>query len=356
MSIPVANLYYLYCYAWRRFSATEHVRVLDEHAPDSTADLWTLILTKAFSRQIRRGLDHGYRVHHGRLSLPRGRMHPLQSTVSGALAVGQMECSWDEFVPDTDPNRIIKYTMRYLANCRDLNPDYAHRLRQLHQYLPRVSDITPTLRDLRSVQLNRNNASYGLMLDVCRHVLEFLMPADTEGRSTFRDSRRDDTHMARVFENFLMAWYQRHTDPTEFDRIGRKVFSWPVRPLCDPEDPNYVPKMETDITLIGPHRTLIIDAKYYHHTLVAKREDAIPKVISGHLYQLHAYLSVWATHHPGNPKPEGMLLYPTVQDHVDLKLEIHGYPVRVATVSLDQAWPKIHKELARVVQPLLVST
>ena len=48
-----------------------------------------------------------------------------------------------------------------------------------------------------------------------------------------------------------------------------------------------------------------------------------------------------------------MLLYPTVQDHVDLKLEIHGYPVRVATVNLDQVWSKIGNELALAIRPLV---
>lgn len=352
MSIPVANLYYLYCYAWRRFSAVDDCSVLENHAPKTTADLWALVLTEAFSRQIRRGVDHGYRLHHGRLSLPRGRLHPLQSTVSGALAVGQMECSWDEFVPDTDPNRVIKYIMRRLANCRDVDQQYAHRLRRLVQMLPQVADVTPTNREVRSVQLNRNNSSYGIMLDVCRHVMDFLMPADGDGVSTFRDPRRDDQHMARVFEDFLMAWYQRHVDPREFSWVGRRELSWPVRALGEPSDLKFIPSMVTDITLRGPHRTLIIDAKYYHQTLVARREDAAPKVISSHMYQLHAYLSAWSAHYPSGPSPEGMLLYPTVQDPVDLKLEVHGYPVRVATVNLNQAWPKIATQLESLIRPL----
>ena len=352
MSIPVANLYYLYCYAWRQFSAAADARVLEVDAPQTTADLWALVLSEAFARQVRRGLDHGYRVHHGRLSLPRGRMHPLQSTVSGALAVGQLECSWDEFVPDTDPNRIIKFTMKRLANCREVEPQHAHRLRRLILVLDRVADHTPTLREVRSVQLNRNNASYGLMLEVCRHVLEFLLPVEGDGTSAFRDPQRDDRHMAKVFEDFLMAWYQRHADPSEFSWIGRRELAWPVRALGDPSDLRFVPSMITDITLRGPQRVLIIDAKYYRETLLARRESATPKIISGHLYQLHAYLAAWAAHYPSGPKPEGMLLYPTVQDPVDLKLEIHGYPVRVATVNLNQAWPKIAAELASLILPI----
>jgi 5-methylcytosine-specific restriction enzyme subunit McrC len=111
--------------------------------------------------------------------------------------------------------------------------------------------------------------------------------------------------------------------------------------------------MVTDITLRGPKRVLIIDAKYYQQTLVAPREAAVHKIISGHLYQLNAYLGAWAAQYPTGPRPEGMLLYPTVQDHVDLKLELNGYPLRVATVNLDQEWGRIGEELSGLILPLI---
>jgi 5-methylcytosine-specific restriction enzyme subunit McrC len=109
--------------------------------------------------------------------------------------------------------------------------------------------------------------------------------------------------------------------------------------------------MKTDITMTGFARTVIIDAKYYHETLVASRQNALPKIISKHLYQLHTYLSIWENDHPNGPHPEGILLYPTVQDHVELNLKIHGYPIRVVTVNLDQPWSKIGKELTGIIRP-----
>ena len=348
MTIPVTNLYYLYCYAWRRFAALQDQQVFAEHAPDCVADLWALVLSQAFERQVRRGLDHGYRSDEGRLSLPRGRIDPVRSTATGALASAMIECRWDEFVSDTPPNRIIKATMRRLATCSGLDRSLSHRLGRLWRGLDQVADITPNLQSIRSVQLNRHNAAYGMMLSVCELVLLFLQPGDGDGEFRFRDPRRDDQHMARLFQDFLTTWFERHHDPTEFHSIGATMMRWPAEPLGPVDDLERLPAMLTDITLQGPLRTLIVDAKYYHDVLIARHEDATKKIISAHLYQLHAYLTTWQHHHPTRPLPEGMLIYPTVCDPVDINLKIHGFQVRITTIDLAQPWPAIAKAMERL--------
>jgi 5-methylcytosine-specific restriction enzyme subunit McrC len=350
VTIPVANLYYLYCYAWRRFTAVQDRDVFSEQAPDTIPDLWAMVLSQAFGRQVRRGLDQGYRTDEGRLSLPRGRIDPIRSTTTGALATAMLECRWDEFVPDTPPNRIIKATMRRLAACVGLNPSHAHRLGLLWRGLVQVADIAPTLQSIRCIQLNRHNSAYGLMLDVCALVLQFLEPGDGAGEFRFKDPRRDHDHMARVFQDFLTAWFQRHCDPREFTSIGATKLNWPAEAMGGTDDLKHLPAMFTDITMRGPKRVLIIDAKYYHDALIARHEDATKKVISGNLYQLHAYLTTWQHDHPDGPHPEGMLIYPTVCDSVDINVRIFGFPVRVVTLNLAQQWPAIATDLGRLLK------
>ncbi len=348
MTIPVANLYYLYSYAWDRFEATQGLDVFAERAPDCIADLWAHVLTKAFERQVRRGLDHGYRSDEGRLSLPRGRIDPVRSTSTGALASAMLECQWDEFVSDTPANRIIKATMRRLAACAGLNKDLSHKLGRLVRGLNQATDVTLSLRLINSIQLNRHNAAYGMMIDISKLVCQFLEPGDAPGEFSFKDPCRDDAHMARVFQDFLTAWFERHRDPIEFRSVGPTMLRWPATALGSERDLKSIPVMNTDITMSGPNRTLIIDAKYYHDVLIARREDATRKIISGHLYQLHAYLTTWRHYHQDGPPPEGMLLYPTVHESVDINVLIHGFRVRVVTINLQQHWPQIHCDLARL--------
>jgi len=350
VTIPVENIYYLYCYAWRHFMPVQDRDVIIEQAPESIHDLWALVLSHTFSRQVRRGLDHGYRADEGRLSLPRGRINPVRSSATGALATAMLECSWDEFLPDTPPNRIIKATMRRLASCGDLNKKHAHRLGILWRGLSHVADVVPTLQSIECVQLNRHNSSYRLMLDVCRLILKFLVPGDGAGEFRFKDPRRDHDHMARVFQDFLTVWFQRNCDPSEFPpvEIGPTDLEWPAVRMGSPDDLSRLPKMKTDITMRGPGRTLIIEAKYYHDVLTSRHEEATKKIISGHLYQLHAYLTAWRHWHPDGPLPEGILLYPTVCDPVDINVRIHGFPVRVVTLDLAKKWPAIEVNLNNI--------
>ncbi len=352
MSIPIQNLFYMYCYAWRRFEALKQFSFLSEDAPDSFVNLWALVLTHGFARQVRRGLDHGYVGESGRLGLPKGQMHFLKSMTSGASAIGQMECSWEEFVPDTKLNRIIKGTMRKLARCSDVDPKYTHQLKRNVLGLSHVRDITPTVHDVDEIQLNRHNSSYRLLLDTCRLVLEFLTPLDGSGSTRFRDPRRDDRHMARVFEQFLLAWFQRHAPKDIFHQVRAAQLNWPATSLGEDDELKYLPKMQTDICLIGKNGTMIIDAKYYHQTLLARREEAIGKIISGHLYQLHAYQSAWQAKYPESRRPDGMLLYPTIGQHVSLGYQLYGSNVRVQTICLSQSWKRIEDSLAKLVNSL----
>ena len=46
-------------------------------------------------------LHEGYRTHAGRLMMPRGRIDPVRSIATGALAVATMECQWDEYSAGT---------------------------------------------------------------------------------------------------------------------------------------------------------------------------------------------------------------------------------------------------------------
>jgi len=172
-----------------------------------------------------------------------------------------VECRWDEFVSDTPANRIIKAIMRRLATCAEIDRSLARRLGRLWRGLDQVANVEPTLQAIRSIQLNRHNAAYGLMLDVCALVLKFLVPADGAGEFRFNDPRRDDAHMARVFQDFLTAWFEQHCDPHEFTSIGATKLNWPAEAIGATDDLKHLPAMFTDITMRGPERVLIIDAK-----------------------------------------------------------------------------------------------
>ena len=58
-SVPIENIYYLFCYAWERFSEGRSIAVGKTESPQIW-DLFASILTNGVTRLLRRGLDRSY--------------------------------------------------------------------------------------------------------------------------------------------------------------------------------------------------------------------------------------------------------------------------------------------------------
>jgi 5-methylcytosine-specific restriction enzyme subunit McrC len=69
--------------------------------------------------------------------------------------------------------------------------------------------------------------------------------------------------------------------------------------------------------------------------------------ITGNLYQLFTYLE--NLRHDRETQYEGILLYPTMEQELDLAYEMKGHKVRICTLNLDQDWQGIHRRLLELV-------
>lgn len=195
------------------------------------------------------------------------------------------------------------------------------------------------------MRLHRNNRLYGLLLQVCRLVFESTLPAETPGRFSFVDFRRDERKMARLFEVFVRNFYQR--EQSRF-RVKREVIKWQFTAAQD-ADLFFLPQMETDITLENDTQKIIIDAKFYRETLVSRYERE--KLRSAHLYQLFAYLNNQRhADRPHSQSATGILLYPTVQQEVDLNYLFQEHPVLIRTLNLNAPWQQIAERLQAIIQ------
>ena len=106
--------------------------------------------------------------------------------------------------------------------------------------------------------------------------------------------------------------------------------------------------MQTDITLTSPslRRKIILDTKYYQETLQGRYDR--DKIISANLYHLHAYLSNLPIDDQYQPC-KGILLYPTVQQEVNLVYDLKGHKVSINTINLNQPRQKIHQDLLNII-------
>ncbi|OMG58159.1 hypothetical protein [Brevundimonas sp. ZS04] len=340
MTIPIRNLYYLFCYAWQRFPPGGAVEAGVDAAPD-LPNLFARLLVNDVNALLRRGLDRGYRTFVEETRAPRGRLLLDAIVKEQTLRRGAVVCAIDELTPDIVHNRIVKAAARLLARTRGVEPALVHELGAIVLKLQAVSDVRLSADLFKGVQLSRNTRQYAPLMKLCELVWRAQMPDETGAGSRFADILKDEVTMSAVFEDFLRNFYAHHQ--TRY-RVSREVMSWDAIAL-DEHSHGRLPIMETDITLRSRERTIVMDAKFYKETMVSR--GGAGKVRSGHLYQLFAYLE-----HAGSRTPErpcdGVLIYPAVGIEIALRYRIRGHEVLVKTVNLDREWSEIHRELIGV--------
>lgn len=334
-AIPIANLYYVLGYAWDFLEEADELDIQAEKLP-TCVDLLTRILTNGTQRLLRRGVDSSYIPQIDVLTTLRGRVDFTNSARRLLLRRGRAICHYEEFLPDLLHNQILKSTA-----CALLSTDVDARQRlDLTRVLRRMEGIrTIEVRPhhFRHVRLHRNNAHYRLLMQVCELVWLNLLASEEEGDRRFRDFTRDEGQMARLFEAFIANFYAKetawHVSPQQRIHWKAKVPS------------ALLPEMRADAVLRRGPATIIVECKYYQETLQAGRWNSSPKLRSGHLYQLSAYLSHLDVAEDEANTLMGLLIYPTVGQHVEEELWLGEQHLRAATVDLDKPWHQIQTRL-----------
>lgn len=341
MTIPIRNLYYLFCYAWQRFPDGPSVDVGIDAAPD-LPNLLARILVNDTNRLLRRGMDRGYRAFVEETRAPRGRLLLDQIVKQQTLRRGAVVCAIDELTPDVPHNQILKATCRLVTRTRGIDRDLSHELGVIVQRLQAVSDIKLSAGVFGRVQLSRNTGQYRPLLRLCELIFRARLPDEEGAASSFADILKDETVMSAVFEDFLRNFYQHNQ--AQFT-VGREIMAWDAVPM-DQASHGRVPIMETDITLRSRQRTIVMDAKFYKEMLVSRGGPG--KIRSGHLYQLFAYLEHAGARTPHLPC-DGALLYPAVGDPIALRYRMRGHEVLVKSIDLTKdRWQDIHDDLLAI--------
>jgi 5-methylcytosine-specific restriction enzyme subunit McrC len=340
--IPIQNLYYLLCYAWRRLEEAEKIAI-GELKSDSFLNLVAYILLRGTRHLLKRGFDRNYVAIADEAPRIKGRLDLVQSVRRNLLERGQAACEYDELSYDIPHNQILKASIRSLVRLPksalddDLRDGLQSLLRQLHD----IKDVALSRSLFRSTHIHRNIQFYDFLLKICRLVFDNRTVLEAEGQDALPDFIRDEKQLQRLFEKFVYNFYAKHTDFT----VRSERLEWLGSASSDDAE-RLLPTMQTDISLESPTRKIIVDTKFYKSALI--RSEHGEMLHSGNLYQMFAYLK--------NPKPndmvtqrEGLLLYPTVEKELDLEYELSGHRLRVCTVDLNQEWRGIHSRLLEVV-------
>jgi 5-methylcytosine-specific restriction enzyme subunit McrC len=171
--IPIANIYYLLCYAWMCWRKT----LADVDALDSTdlLDLFARVLVNGTRRHSGVGWI-AVTSTPGRIPGVRGKL--LVTDACDLLRHGRTACAWDELEYDTLPNRILKTTFQRLRDAAELDKGTRPDVHDLLRWLTPVQPIDLRAEHFRRVQLHRNNRLYGFLLHICEFIHEHWLPSE----------------------------------------------------------------------------------------------------------------------------------------------------------------------------------
>ncbi|MDE2997832.1 MAG: 5-methylcytosine-specific restriction endonuclease system specificity protein McrC [Gemmatimonadota bacterium] len=341
--IPIANIYYLLCYAWDHVEERDIVRLDELDELERVHDLLGKVLAQGIFRLIRRGIDRGYREVREDLASIRGKIAVGETVKRAVRAHGRVVCEFEELSKDVLHNRILRSTLGTLLRLPNLESGVCAEVRSAYTKLNDVRVVRLSRRLFQQVQLDRNRRYYRFLLSVCELIHEQLLVDEITGEVTFSDFRKG--RMEKLYEDFIIGFYAREQNQYRINHQGRAI-GWFDEGTTD-HNRSILPRMEADVILDAPHRRIIMDAKYYRKAFAER--FGVKKLHSNNLYQLLAYLRNREATEESGPRHEGILLYPTVDDKVEANVCLEGFWIRARSIDLAQNWRNIHRDMLRLI-------
>jgi len=343
MQIPIENIYYLLCYAWNKLDEKERVNVSIDDKTE-LLDLFAKILINATKMLLKRGIDKNYVDHTEELPGVKGKVQISQTLKSNLLFKQRTICTFDDFSANIISNRILVSTIYRLTRTKGLDKQLKYELVSLQRMLSGIKLIEITNSLFKQVTLNRNNRFYGFVMNVCQIIFESTLPSEEQGKYKFSDFTRDDKKMNQLFEAFIRNFYK--IEQQKYKTVKKEIIKWQFE-NSDNDSYQYLPQMETDITLENENEKIIIDAKFYRETMTVNYDKV--KIKSTNLYQLFSYLLNQQDTNLKTLNATGILLYPTIETDYNLNFKYNGHKIQIRTINLNSNWKNISSRLKEII-------
>jgi len=347
MKIPIQNIYFLLCYAWNKLEESKIVNVSADNTKD-LLDLFAKVLISGTSYLFKKGLDRGYVTIEEDARCIRGKVlinHSLQRLL---FQQARAYCRHDELDHNVLHNKILKATIKRLLFVEELDKALKDELHLIFNRFPIVDQIELSDGIFHKVKLHRNNYFYDFLMNVCRIIHDTVLIDEQTGKYKFIDFIRDEGRMSLLFEEFIRNFYKK--EQGRYD-VRREDISWHTQEK-GPHD-IYLPTMRTDISLVSKDRTrkIVIETKYYSGgAFSTSHYGSQKKLISENLYQIYSYLKNQESMGEASKKCEGILLYASVNEDVDLSFCLLEHPLKVKSLNLNQSWKLITRDLHEIIE------
>jgi 5-methylcytosine-specific restriction enzyme subunit McrC len=335
--ILIKNIYYMLTYAFQSLRQSNYDKVAAEEF-ENIHDMFAAILGKGVASQLKQGLYREYILQEEELSVLRGKLN-IQGTIRNKIQHKQkLSCEYDELSENNLLNQILKTTMQVLVRQKTVKQGHKVVLKKNLVFFDNVDVIEPSQIKWDKIRYQKNNQSYRILMNVCYLVVTGLILSTEKGEvklATFLDERA----MHSLYEKFILEYYRYHHP--EY-KANPDTIPWDI----DDGMIEFLPAMVTDITLKHGGRTLIIDAKYYAHTMQSQYD--VQSIHSGNLYQVFTYVKNLDKKNTGNVA--GMLLYAKTQEQItpNNKYSMGGNTIWVKTLDLNLPFSQIAEQLEKI--------
>jgi 5-methylcytosine-specific restriction enzyme subunit McrC len=325
-------------YAFRNINIQE-AKEVEAESFDNIHDLLAFLFASGLMKQIKRGLCKDYLSVADEIGTVKGKINITDTLSRRSMSRGRICCEYDDYNENSYVNQILKTTAFLLIRSNKVSKDYKDRLQKAVLYFSNVNTLNPYTIKWKSVSYNRNNNSYRFLINICYLVINSMLLSSNDGDIKLHQFI-DDQHMHKLYEKFILEYY-REEHPELHPNASQVIWN-----LDMPGEFDYLlPSMITDITLSKDDKVLIIDAKYYSHSMTIASGFSKSSYISNNLYQIFTYVKNKDRFHTGNVS--GMLLYAKTDEEVvpDSEYMMGGNRISVKCLDLNVEFVDIRRQL-----------
>lgn len=305
-------------------------------------NLFAAILAKGIGRQLKQGLYREYLNRKEDVTVVRGKID-IPGTIQNHLARKRvLTCEYDELSENNLLNQILKTTIMLLLRHAKVDQEYKNDLKKEMLFFSNVDVIDPTTIRWSAIRFQRNNNTYRMLVSLCQLVLEGMLLTTDDGEYRL-NSFIDEQRMNRLYEKFILEYYAK-----ECPKVSAMASQIPW--VLDDGVGTMLPVMQSDIMLTKGSDVLIIDAKYYTHTIQTQYD--VYTLHSANLYQIFTYVKNKDMDFGDKPhKVSGMLLYAATDEAIqpDNVYQMSGNQISVKTLDLNCDFLEIATQLNAIV-------
>ena len=341
----IKNIYYMLAYAFQVLTQRNYDHIAAEEF-DEIQDLFAAILGKGISQQLKQGLHREYITRSEDLSIMRGKLN-INGTIRNQLQRKKnLSCEYDELSVNNIFNQILKTTTAVLIRDSGVKAEHKADLKKAILFFDDVDTIEPSEIRWDRLHYQRNNKNYEMLMNVCYFVLDGMLQTTEKGKYKMRTF--SDEHMHRLYEKFVLEYFKKHH--TYLSEAKAAQVRWNLAPDTDESMIRFLPIMQTDIFLRYKEQTLIIDTKYYGHTMQRKYDKAT--LHSNNVYQIFTYVKNQDAQNTGSVS--GMLLYAKTDEDItpDCSFVMGGNKISVKTLDLNKEFDLIAAQLDKIAEDL----